>query len=118
MRGQLVLGQSALEAGIQFLIWLSQRACPTGDHSATRAACGCRNGATALAIMSASWPVCRRITRQNAGNVTGMCWVSRSAAEIAIAAHGKLWKAKPVNYSLSTQRRVLPDQQILMGAEK
>ena len=102
IQSQLVYGCVGQAAGTQFLTWLSRQDLP--DPESILANPGAlrlpKRGDLALAIVSS---VLNRIERQNtpdrweAGrDVLGI--VFRQTQEIAVAAHGRLWKCKPPGY--------------------
>lgn len=120
VRSRLVYGCVGMEAGTQFLVWLSQQGLPNPEDilanpSTLRLP---QRGDMAVAIMSS---VLARVTANNTPerwergrDVLGVAF--GQSQEIAIAAHGKLWKAKPANYSPQARNGVFSKMnQILMG---
>ncbi len=120
VRAQLVYGCVGQAAGTQFLTWLSRQDLPDPEEVLANPAKLKlpRRGDLALAIVSS---VLTRVER----NATPQRWeagrdvlgvVFGQSQEIAVAAHGKLWRCKPSGYS-PRQRGGVFDQlnQLVMG---
>jgi hypothetical protein len=110
---------SGQAAGAQFLTWLLQQDLP--EQILANPACLCLpiRGDVAVAILSS---VLNRVQhsskpdRWEAGrDVLGVAF--SQCQEIAIAAHGKLWKCKPDGYMPKARNGVFSQMnQFLMGA--
>lgn len=121
VRSALVYGCVGTAAGTQFLTWLSQQDLPNpedilADPSSLRLPL---RGDLAVAIMSS---VLARVAANNTPDrwergrdVLGVAF--GQSQEIAVAAHGRLWKAKPMSYLPQDRNGVFSKMnQLLMGA--
>lgn len=122
VKGLLVHGCVGMSAAVQFTTWMSQQGLPDPE-----AILSCpsnlqmpHRGDLGVAVLSA---VIGRVAAQctperweNAREVLGNAF-TQGAEEIAIAAHGRLWKLKPANYSPKPRNGVYSRMnQIIMGA--